>query len=185
MSVNLEYSTLYIVLEEQDPKNCSLRIRNDLLNVDIQATQKGVKASEGITVPAGQTVAYAWLIPNWEKQVHCDFTVEGSTHAYKSADNRYSWEDLQYIYETNIPTAGGDRIRVYTQVQMEGNSRILRFYVPEDNENQRQSQFTTRHLSGKEVISMNVEVTLLSLGFSIITNVIHKEELVRREVLYM
>ena len=127
--VNLEYSTIFVIIEEENPEQLPFKVRNDCPNVDIVVYQSGTSANDGLTLRSGETAPWAWVYPNKKKEVLATFSLE-SVKGYLPPDTKFSFDSLNTLFKAKVPVGKDKKVIVYASVAVEGSTRVLKFFIP-------------------------------------------------------
>ena len=162
--------SIYVEFEEQAPEETSLRVQNDLEELDIVFFQTCVKAGEGFTVPKHGSLPYAWHNPYRTREIYVDFHY--GSEVIHDTSNKFGFDAINKTIETVVPIPNEERtITIHTRVQIQGNTRILRFYKDTDAKNKKKAD---------EVALMSLQLKLTGIGFSLISSI----PKIKSEVIY-
>lgn len=169
IKISLEGSVIFIEFDEQDPNETSLRVQNDLENVDIVFYQTCAKASEGFKISGKGSLPYSWHNPCLPREIYVDFQYGGKIN-YHSGANKYSFDELNKVIESVFPIPKQGDMKIHSVTEIHGKTRIMRFY-PASEEKKKKVE---------EVATFSFQVKLTGVGFSLISTT----ETQRIELLY-
>mgnify|MGYP003880018663 FL=1 len=93
IKITSESSIIYVEIDEQAQDDTSLRVQNDVENIDIVFYQTCTKASEGFRISGVGSLPYAWQNPSQTRELYVDFQYGGKINFHSSA-NKYSFDNL-------------------------------------------------------------------------------------------
>ena len=188
-SVSLEFSTIFVVIEEEKIENLTFKIRNECSDIELNVWQAGSGSYLSQIVRSGETIPWAWAYPNMKKEISAAFVSE-HFQTYYDSETGFSFDSLNTTYKIRIPVNKEQMLRVGACIVVEGSTRILKFFLIDDR---RLTPITSSPTAKQvnlveEIINMNVEIAIKGLGISVISSLTtNKQERIkeRREVLYI
>ena len=189
-SVTLDYSTLFVVIEEERSDQVVFKVRNECPNIEILVYQTDVHPGNGILLKTGDTIPWAWVYPNKKKEISASFCVNSLVN-YHSNECAFSFDKINTVSPIKIPVDKGKRVKIYATTVVEGPARVLKFFFASKMKKNEQNNISNLNLEEKNTenkINMNIEVTVKKLGLSIISSLTtNKEKKLkeRKEVLYL
>ena len=131
-NVTLSKCTVYLEIEEQPPEETSLRVQNDVEDLDIlfYQTCSSSKPQEGFKISGKGIMPFAWLKPNAAKDLFVDFLYQGrpKDKYFSSRDNKFNFDRLGKTIEVVIELEGDEKIIIFSKVEIVGKARVLRFF---------------------------------------------------------
>lgn len=171
-SISLVGSIIFIQIEEQEPNNTSLRVQNEMEGIDLVFYQTCTKASEGLKISSIGSSPYAWHNPLQTREIYVDFQHGGKVN-FHSSSNKYSFDTLHNIVETVFPISKNQEVKIHSTIEIQGSTRVLRFYPAMEDAPKRKKQ--------NEIANLSFQVKLRGIGISFISTT--KKQ--KKELLYI
>ena len=187
-TINSEYHEIFIIFEDQPKESASLKIRNKCEDLDIKVYQTCLSSSEGLIIKPYETIPFAWTHPNKDRQIYVDF-MRSRNYYYHSFDDIFNFDAINKTTAFPIPSENGQIMQIYTNVIIEGTSRILVFYPRDPNSTRKLKKLFFKKLVEKiikEKMYLQVHLKIKGIGISFVSTLkAKKNKTYRSEIIYM
>jgi len=193
-TITLQNSTIFIVIEEEQVEKTTLKIRNDVPDINLRVYQEGTNPLDGNVVKSGAIIPWSWELPSQKKVISVDFGFE-DTESYLPSGQSFKFDTLNRVQRIQIPSIQKDKSsKIYNVVSMEGNARVLTFFAPVKRRNNRKysslkdlDENKAQKNNTTSFYNLNLEVNLRAVGISVISGIKNKKKKKkeRKEVMYL
>ena len=157
--ITIQDASLFITLQEQDPSDTSIQIKNNLDEYELLVHQYGV-ANCSYTVPSQGKIPFAWLQPSLNNVI----IVKLSTPAKQtSSEIKCKLKEINKSL-TEIVMLGNTSVIVSYIVSLSGRSRVVEFFIGQEKEEAKD-----------EECKFLMRANLPSLGISLISAASNKK----------
>ena len=160
IKINPSAAVNYIEIEEQPPHETSLRVQNDLEDIDLVFYQTCSKASDGFKITSGKSLPYAWQTPSLTREIYVDFQYKNKIN-YHSIQNKYSFDWLNKVVESVFVMPNQQEMKIHSITEIRGKTRIMRFYHQEKEKKRK----------NEEIAIQAFQIKLKGIGLSLISSI--------------
>jgi len=201
-TITFQGAVLFVVLEEEKPETCELKIQNDISGVQILVSQKDAEPSQSETIKSGAHAPWGWEFPSGEKQVSVEFkTDEDPSKTFKTDYHFFDFNTFNQVQKVLIPGKTPSELKhIFAVVTMDGHTKTLKFFADHvaggrqglqspirmKTETETETEETTL-IREQKLLNFNFEVNISGIGVSLISRLNNPKTMKkdRREVLYL
>jgi len=203
-TVTFQGAILFVVLEQEEPETCELKIQNNIPGVQILVNQKSAEQSQSEVIKSGTLAPWAWEFPSGEKQVSVEFqTDQDPSKTFKTDYHFFNFNTFNQVQKVLIPEKTPSELKqVFAVVTMEGHTKILKFFTDSSmiagrqgpqspirikSETETETEGTSFLKNSQKLLNFNFEVNISGIGVSLISRLNNPKTMKkeRREVLYL